>query len=133
MLSGGSNVDLWPDFDAIDNVAQGQVDAAVALEGLYEGISLLDLGAVYTSRLTASIDADGVDFRSNVDLIQNVDAIDNFDGADPSTWNVALLVKLSDDAVTFGDWRPFTVGDYTARALLRSEEHTSELQSLMRT
>src|SRR3546814_8963166 len=46
MLSGGSNVDLWPDFDAIDNVDQGQVDAAVALEVQYEGISLLYLGAV---------------------------------------------------------------------------------------
>lgn len=115
ILSGGSTVDLWGDFDAIANIDFGELSGFVP-EGFYDFANTLDLGSVYTSRLTATIEAAGNDIRSNVDDIPDVDAVRNFDGADPSAWNVELQVATSDDGVTFASWRTFTIGDYTARA-----------------
>jgi hypothetical protein len=116
MMSGGGNMDLWPDIDAVENFDIGNVDNGFVIDGTYDFEDSLDLGAVYTSRLTASLEVAGLDWRSNLDEIPDLDAVSNFDGADPSLWNVELQVQTSNDGTTWGPWRTFLVGDYTARA-----------------
>lgn len=115
ILSGGQSWDGWADFDAIGDVDFGS-GAPFVPEGFYNFANSLDLGDVYTSRLTASITATGIDIRTSFDLVPDVDAMPAWDGADPSAWNIELQVQLSDDAVSYGPWRSFVVGDYTARA-----------------
>ncbi|API58274.1 hypothetical protein BSL82_02275 [Tardibacter chloracetimidivorans] len=115
ILSGGQSWDNWSDFDAVEDVDFGDGSPFVE-EGYYYFDNDLDLGAVYTSRLTALIEATGVDTRTSFDLVPDVDALESWDGADPTAWNVELQVRTSDDGLAFGDWRTFTIGDYTARA-----------------
>jgi predicted phage tail protein len=82
--------------------------------------SSYDLLAVYTSRLTAIINAFGSDLLNNVDLWPNIDNIENWDGADPSKWHINLQIRTTqtDPATSpvWTDWADFVVGDYTARA-----------------
>ena len=93
----------------------------VALSGLYYFSNAIDLGAVYTSRLSAILKssayvADDL-FDSRTSLI---DTWQNFDG-EPSN-NISAHIELRQTAdnpassPTWSDWATFLVGDYHARA-----------------
>lgn len=115
--SGTGNFD---DGNGLFDGGSGTVD----LEGFYYFANGSDLGAVYTSRLTASItstrqdyvntfdDATGLFDSREGDFDGDVNAFDNTD--------VELQVRTTDDnpggSPTWSSWRPFVVGDYTARA-----------------
>ena len=117
-LSGVDTVDDWADVDAVTNWDIG--DNGIEALGVYEFANSVDLGAVYTSRLTSNMTVYGADLLSNVDEWTDVDAIDNWDGGDPSKWGVELQVRTTEDnpagSPTWSDWARFVVGDYTARA-----------------
>lgn len=111
------------DFDDATGLFDGG-GGNVDLEGFYYFANGSDLGAVYTSRLTASItstrtdyvntfdDATGLFDAREGDFDGDVNAFDNTD--------VELQVRTTDDdpggSPTWSSWRPFVVGDYTARA-----------------
>lgn len=96
----------------------------VDLEGFYYFGNSVDLGAVFTSRLTASLkttrqdyvntfdDATGLFDTREGDFDGDVNAFDNTD--------VELQVRHTDDdpagTPTWSDWKLFSVGDYTNRA-----------------
>lgn len=115
VLTGGLSWDDWPDVDAVADVDFGMGSAFVGV-GHYYFSNTLDLGAIYTSRLTASLQATGTDTRSTIDLVPDIDAMPAWDGADPTAWNIELQVQTSDDGAVFGPWRTFVIGDYTSRA-----------------
>ena len=89
--------------------------------GSYYFANSLDLGSIYTSRLTAKINSsvslvsDLIDYR-----IANIDTWQNFDGAssDAITAILELRTTANNPASnpTWTDWAPFLVGDYHARA-----------------
>ncbi len=117
-LAGRDSVDDWDDVDAVENFdigAQGLWDT-----GMYEFAGTVDLGAVYTSRLTASITVAGIDLNDGVDSWSNFDAVETMDeDVDPSWWSLQLQVRYTPDhpdiSPLWSDWTPFVVGDYTAR------------------
>ncbi len=78
----------------------------VAPEGTYYFYNSLDLGAVYTSRLTASFDATGFNRITGLPAGEN--------------WEVILQVRTTNDdpggTPTWTDWADFLISDYTARA-----------------
>jgi hypothetical protein len=127
-----ANVDLMSDFD--------RGDGSVVSTGTYYFNDNLDLGAVYTSRITAYVEAVGETYVSYVDTDTglegwadvdavgdwdtysvsgngwaNVDLIADWDGADVSEWSIELQVRTSDDMATWTAWKKFVIGDYSAR------------------
>ena len=85
--------------------------------GTYDFASVIDIGAVHTSRVTASLTQFSEDptdlFDSKSGLFDA--ATGSFDGDAPANENAHLEIALSDDNITFSAFRNFVIGDYTAR------------------
>jgi hypothetical protein len=86
-------------------------------EGNYVFANPIDIGGVYTSRVTASITqtSDNLDDLFDARTENFDDAGSNFDGDTPANCNAHLEIALSNDNITYTDFRNFVVGDYTAR------------------
>ncbi len=138
-------LDTAVDFDAVagnfDDV-EGLFDGGggtTSTEGTYFFEDYLDLGNVYTSRLTVNIEVGRLDYVNTFDSKEGLfdSTIGDFDG-DPDSFddtNVELWVSTTDDdpnssPVTWTAYRRFLVGDYTARgfrfkAVLTSTDETA--------
>jgi predicted phage tail protein len=108
--------------DAIGNFDGG--GGNIATSGEYEFDDFVDLGNVYTSRVTAEIVTTRIDYVNTFDSAEGLfDSRDgDFDG-DVNAFddvNVEFYVAITDDdpagTPTWSDWQQFFVGDYTARA-----------------
>jgi len=86
-------------------------------EGNYIFSNPIDIGAVYTSRVTASITqtSDNLDDLFDLRTGDFDDAQSNFDGDTPANCNAHIEIALSNDNITYTTFRNFVVGDYTAR------------------
>jgi hypothetical protein len=86
-------------------------------EGNYVFANPIDIGGIYTSRVTASITqtSDNLDDLFDARTGNFDDAGSNFDGDTPANCNAHLEIALSNDNITYTDFRNFVVGDYTAR------------------
>jgi hypothetical protein len=86
-------------------------------EGTYLFSAPIDLGGVYTSRVTASITqtSDNLDDLFDSRTGDFDDANSNFDGDTPANCNAHIEIALSNDNITYSSFRNFVVGDYTAR------------------
>lgn len=106
------NVDDWDDMDFLGGVASS---------GTYTFANSVDLGASYASRISASIKATSFDtvdrINSRTDL---VDSWSDFDGGNFDDVNAVLYMRTTADdpaaTPTWSEWKPFFVGEYTARA-----------------
>ena len=85
--------------------------------GNYVFTSPIDLGSVYTSRVTASITqtSDNLDDLFDARTGDFDDAQSNFDGDTPANCNAHIEIALSNDNITYTSFRNFVVGDYTSR------------------
>ena len=141
----GLVLDTAVDFDAVagnfDDV-EGLFDGGggtTSTEGTYFFEDYLDLGNVYTSRLTVNIEVGRLDYVNTFDSKEGLfdSATGDFDG-DPDSFddtNVELWVSTTDDdpnssPATWTAYRRFLVGDYTARgfrfkAVLTSTDETA--------
>ena len=109
-----SVTELMDDWELLDAI--GGLDTA----GSYEFDTYLDLGAVYTSRATASIAftafviGDFIDDRTAL-----MDTWTDFENA-PSDVTLNLYIATTNDdpsgTPTWSSWAKFTVADYSARA-----------------
>ena len=100
----------------------GNLELVAALTGTYTFNGAVDLGGVYTSRLSANVGAVGSDTNADVDDWLNVDNVENWDGSvDPAAWNVQLQVRTTQDdpsgTPTWAAWQNFIIGDYAAWGL----------------
>lgn len=110
-------------FDDVDGDFDGG-GGTTSTEGTYFFAQTVDLGAVYTSRVTANITVGRVDyvnlFDDPTELFDNRSGL--FDG-DPNTYgdtNVEFYISTTEDnpsgSPVWTDYRRFFVGDYKARA-----------------
>lgn len=105
-----TNITLSDNLIRLTNLSQ---------QGTYDFASVIDIGGVYTSRVTASI----TQFSENpTDLFDSKSglfdsATSSFDGDASAFESSFLQISLSDDNVTFTDFRNFVIGDYSARYL----------------
>ena len=81
----------------------------------------LDLGAVYTSRLTSNVDASGFVASDLIDnRADNIDTWANFDGEPSDAVTAQLQIRTTEDdpagSPTWTGWAQLVVGDYYARA-----------------
>lgn len=126
-LDGAPNLILMEDSDNIvteDGLYQIETETAqtgaVESYGEYYFNNDLDLGAVYTSRITSNVDASGFVVS---DLIDNrADLIDtwaNFDGEPSDAVTAQLQIRTTEDdpagSPTWTSWTQLVVGDYYAR------------------
>jgi hypothetical protein len=125
VVDGTLRLDSSELFDS----ATGNFDSATSLfdsgvgtydlysEGTYLFASPIDIGAVYTSRVTASITqtSDNLDDLFDARTGDFDDGASNFDGDTPANCNAHIEIALSNDNVTYTSFRNFVVGDYTAR------------------
>lgn len=86
------------------------------------GDEYIDLGAVYTSRVSMDIEAYAYDSSTSFDATSGFfdDREGLFDGEDLAQVELIPYIRTTDDdpsgSPTWSDWRRFVVGDYTARA-----------------
>lgn len=114
--------DLEDNFDDTLGLFDGG-NASVASSGEYEFSDYVDLGGVYTSRVTGGLNYIRIDYANLFDDQQG--EFDSFVGlfdGNPDTYgdtNVEYYVATTDDdpygTPTWSDWRKFFVGDYKAR------------------
>jgi hypothetical protein len=94
---------------------------SIASDGIYEFSSIINLGGIFTSRVTAILEQfsadpddlfdDGRGYTNFEDVPTNI----LFDGAIPQGAKAILQIALSDDNVTYTSFKNFVIGDYTAR------------------
>ena len=117
-------------FDALAgnfDDAEGLFDGAggnTATSGTYDFDNHVDLGAVYTSRVTATVKVNRAEYVTLFDSREGLfdSAVGLFDG-DAQAFddtNVELFVAVTNDdpagSPTYSDFAPFFVGDYKGRA-----------------
>lgn len=114
-------MDTWGNIDSL---------GGVVASGNYLFSDTIDLGAVYTSRLTATLTTDAFEVTDTVDeRTQLMDDWGAFDGAVVSDAYATLYVRTTPDdpagAPVWGAWRRFAVADYNARGLQFKVDLTS--------
>jgi predicted phage tail protein len=131
VVDGTLVLDTAADFDDLSGLfddASGDFDGGggtVSTVGTYDFSQIVDLGAVYTSRVTAFVEVGRVDYVNTFDSAEGLfDSRDGeFDGS-PNAFddtNVELQVSVTEDdpagTPTWSAYRKFFVGDYKARGL----------------
>lgn len=112
------------DFDDFNGLFDGG-GGSVSSSGTYDFENIVDLGGIYTSRVTAQLDQVRVDYVGLFDDATGLfdDRQGQFDGASDAQddVNAQLYVSTTRDdpngTPTWSEYRLFQVGDYTARGL----------------
>ena len=117
VLDVSSTMDTWTALSDVDSLSQGV--GAETPTGEYE-FGETDLGAVYTLRITADMIVGADDVYNTMDRWGLLaDLVSMSGGVSGDEFTIQLLVSHSlTDAPTgqvWTDYRPFVVGDYTAR------------------
>lgn len=91
-----------------------------APEGYYYFTEVVDLGAKYTSRVSAAIDAYGEWSSDDFFAMEDVFERDDWFGDIGGLWNVSIEISTTDDnpagSPVWSDWAPLVTGDVAARA-----------------
>ena len=112
----------WEALSEVISLAAGDGEpdsVGMAVAGTYAFANNLDLGDVFTSRVTALIDASGENTANVMAGWVSLAAVDALDDLAPEDWSVLLEYRTSqvDPALNnWTAWAPFIVGDVTARA-----------------
>lgn len=118
-LTSSDVIDDWPSLDVITALSYGT--AGIGAGGTYDFDNYFDLGAVYTSRVTALVDAVGQRVGDTMNFWPVLADIINLSGADGSDWSVVVEIQTTDDdpsaAPVWSAWKRLVVGDYTFRAI----------------
>lgn len=117
-LGSDSEIDDWT---LIDDIIQWDLgEDGLAQTGIYYFENTEDLGEIYTSVLSADIAVSGENVFDLIDEWDFIDDRESWDGTNPSQYSVVLQVRTTDDdplgTPTWSNWRPFIIGEYTARA-----------------
>ncbi|MBB4120683.1 host specificity protein J [Martelella radicis] len=89
--------------------------------GTYVSSRTIDLGSVFTSRVTPVLSVYGQDLDDTMAKWPVLSALDGIVGADASKWNVVMEMRTTDDdpesvGIVWSDWREAATGDVAARA-----------------
>lgn len=119
-LDGTEPISAWTQLADVDILATG-IAGSIQSSGTYTFVNTVDVGAVYTSRVTALLRVTATNYTN---LIKNWPAlkdIEQLGQTDASTHNVKVEIRTTDDdpagAPTWSAWQQFAVGDYTCRGM----------------
>lgn len=112
-------IDTWTTLDAVSSMYYGI--GGISSSGVYGFNGTIDLGDVFTSRVTANINAYGSNIADFIASWDTLSSVENMSGSDPSLWSVLLEARTTPDdtagSPTWTSWFPLLVGDYTARGM----------------
>jgi predicted phage tail protein len=120
----GLQLDYGADFFGPDDFYENEEfflqDVGFESSGTYFFGTTVDLGEVVTSRLTAIVEAFGVNFTADVFAASDFFNPDDFFRVESDQWQVKIRFRATDDdpagsPVNWGVWQDFIIGDYTAR------------------
>ncbi|QIG76097.1 tail host specificity protein J [Rhizobium phage RHph_I4] len=99
-----------------------ETDNTFPPEGTYNFQNTLDLGGIYTSRLTANIDVFGRDTRNTMSSWGLLSGLEAMSSVGSDLWDLALEYRVSNQASTdplivWSDWETFIIGDVTFRSI----------------
>lgn len=128
-LDSALTLDEWT--TPIDTLALIDYPGGVAPVGEYYFASRLDLGATYPTRFTATIQTQGIDTGSIVDSrLDDMDLWLDVDGSKLDAANATIYMRTTMDnpavSPSWSPWKPFFVGEYSARAFEFKCELTSD-------
>lgn len=117
ILSGTGLIDDVVDWDLLDDI---DFLGALYEEATYNFQNTVDLGAVYPSRITAYLNVEAFDVDDFIDSrVEPIDAWLDFDGNAITDVYAKLYMRTTEDdpggSPTWTDWKPFFIGEYTAR------------------
>lgn len=132
-----TNVEIEPDTGYLTLSSDGLIDdylgdiddlgsfdflGGVASGGTYEfDDEVGDLGAVFTSRITANIEVEAFETSNFVDTWVDVDDLSDIDGGRIDDVDVILEMRTTEDdpagSPVWTSWKPFIVNDYSFRAI----------------
>ena len=98
-----------------------QLHPLVAFSSTYDFPAASDLGAVYTSRLTARLAGYGYSTTNTLASWPPLAQVGPLSGAAPDAATLILMMQTTRDdpaaaGAVWSDWRPFVIADYDARA-----------------
>jgi hypothetical protein len=113
----GIMVNLEYDYD-LDAVAL----VAGETEGIYYFANRVVLDGIYTSRITARVDAGAVNENQNILAVGNILALEDWFGTTAGSWGAELqyritLVDPADSPAEWSNWQTVFVGDVTFYAI----------------
>lgn len=116
----GTTIDSLPgNVDALPGLWDGERSFNNVTSGIYEFANSIDLGAIYTSRISALVSTINTNTNINIDSIPGlIDAqLGNWDQSLPEKASATLEISKSDNNITFSPWQRFIPGDYRGRIL----------------
>ena len=132
-LDGADTRVDWPQMSPILVLALGD-GAGLAASGTYTFANTVDLGAAYTSRVTARVKSSNTDFGNLVTFWPAMTNVERVSSVDDAGASAGLEVRTTTDdpagSPTWTAWRPFVVGDYRARAFQFRAQLTTNVNSV---
>lgn len=125
LVSGGTlrldSVDTladWSSLEAVKSIAYGI--NGIRPTGIYTSAAVLDLGEIFTSRVTPGIVASGDNLNSTIGSWVRLRDVESLSGADSTQWGAVMEMRTTNDDPeadpTWSDWRDAATGDVVARA-----------------
>ncbi len=121
-LAGRDMMARWPVLSTLDALAgPGMPGWNMVVEaGTFTWSRTIDLGAVYTSRVTPNLSVYGQVLDDVMARWPVLGEMDGLVGADASKWDAVLEMRTTDEDPSapdapWSDWRAATVGDVAAR------------------
>jgi hypothetical protein len=112
--------DIFADADWFAPTDWFMGSSGIAVSGTYLFATTVDLTSVFTSRVTISLDAAGVNFATDFFAPMDFFASEDVFNVDPSFWSVDIELRITNDdpagSPTWSAWQPLVIGDYNARA-----------------
>ena len=104
----------------LDGVGNWDYEGGVVLVGEYQFDAPVDLGDIFSARLTARLTMLLIDLQSSVDAVANFDALDLIDGGVVDDVSVTVYVDTTADdpasgVAVWSGWSPLVLSDYKAR------------------
>jgi hypothetical protein len=116
-LASADTLSDWTSLAAVKSLAYGL--NGYAQSGSYQSDTVIDLGLIYTSRLTAQMQATGNNTLNVMSGWSTLSSVVRLSGAEPGEWNAVLQVSTTQEDPALDNWsawQEFIVGDYSARA-----------------
>lgn len=109
----------WATLAEVVTMAYGT--SGLKEEGWYYADEIVDMGHVYTARLTSEVLAFGFDILGTMASWVTLASIDRLADVDPGQWGLTLEVSQSSTPqpaapTDWTPWAPLTIGEHTARA-----------------
>jgi len=116
-MNSNENMSGWTTLSSVMSLGYGVTGYSAT--GEYQSSTVIDLGQVYTSRLTAQLFATATNVLNVMASWATLSGVTSLSGADPGEWDISLQVSHTSDDPALGnwsEWQEFVVGDYSARA-----------------